>query len=917
MIGHQIAQFKILEKLGEGGMGVVYRARDTQLERDVAVKVVCAEAMLDPQRRDRLIREAKAASGLNHPNIITVYEIDKADGVDFIAMEYVRGAALYQSIGPKGMSLAEALAYGVQIADALAAAHAAGIVHRDIKPANIMVNERGLVKVLDFGLAKLIEPLERETSDDRALTLSVLRTEMGVVLGTAAYMSPEQAEGKRVDHRSDIFSFGTVLYEMVTGRRPFEGETRMSTLSAVILKDPTPPREVTPGLPYELEKLILRCLRKEPDRRVQHMDDVKLALEELREESFTGRLVVIPPARREKWRRVVPGVAAGLVFLMALGGLAWWWRNRSTALAGLPVLTRLTADSGLTTDPALSADGKLLAYASDRAGGGNLDIWVQHVAGSGATRLTTDEADDFEPVFSPDGTKIAFRSDREGGGIYVVSPLGGESRKIASHGRRPRFSADGTWIAYWVGNPLGSFLFAGNSKIYVAPAAGGAPRELAPGFAAATHPVWAPDGSWLLFLGSREKSLSVADGLDWWVTPLEGGTPIDTGSRQVFLDRKIRGPVVPGQWMPQGDGLLISALAGDSTNLWRVPISTRNWKIDDPLQRLTTGTTLERQPSLAGDASGALRVVFASLAESTDIWSLPLQANSAGPTGALRRLTEDPANEFQPAVSAAGTKIVFSADRYGNRDIFLKDLVTGQESRLTDSPTNEDLPVFSRDGSKVAYRVYLEAGPRQELWVVPLKGGMPERVCEDCGYPRSWSRDGKSILYLGREPARVSLLDLASGKKTGLVEYEPVRLWSPYFSPDDRWIALIVRDVPDRSQLRLVPVGGGGTPLPQENWIAVTDAASWNDKPHWSPDGRILYFISDRDGFRCIWVQRLDPATKRPQGDARPVYHSHSLRRSLMNMRDGPLDISVASDKVVFPMGERTGNIWMAEWKAP
>jgi serine/threonine protein kinase len=271
VIGKTLGHYRIEAKLGAGGMGEVYRARDTHLDRPVAVKVLPADAVRDPDRKRRFVQEAKAASALNHPNIITIYDIDQSDGVDYIAMEYVAGRTL-EKRGDIG--LGELLGWAIQIADALAAAHRAGIVHRDLKPSNLMVTPEGLVKVLDFGLAKLTA---LEPADDLGATLDApARTEEGTVLGTAAYMSPEQAEGKRVDARSDIFSLGAVLYELVTGRRAFSGASRVSTLSAILHQEPAPVGEAAPR---ELDRLIRHCLRKDPARRFQHLEDVKILLE--------------------------------------------------------------------------------------------------------------------------------------------------------------------------------------------------------------------------------------------------------------------------------------------------------------------------------------------------------------------------------------------------------------------------------------------------------------------------------------------------------------------------------------------------------------------------------------------------------------------------------------------------------------
>src|SRR5512139_2282310 len=298
MIGKTLGHYQITEKLGEGGMGIVHKARDTRLDRFVALKVLPPEKVSDPERKRRFIQEAKAASALNHPNIITIHDIDQADGIDFIAMEYVAGKTLDQRIGHRGLRLNDALKYAVQIADALAQAHSAGIVHRDLKPTNIIVSEDGVVKVLDFGLAKLTEQIKGDETASTATVDGEGRpiTEEGVIVGTVSYMSPEQAEGKKIDARSDIFSLGSVLYEMVTGQKAFQGTSKTSTLSAILHQEPKPVSGITPTIPADFEKLISRCLRKDPAKRLQHMDDVKVALDELKEESESGKLARTPVA---------------------------------------------------------------------------------------------------------------------------------------------------------------------------------------------------------------------------------------------------------------------------------------------------------------------------------------------------------------------------------------------------------------------------------------------------------------------------------------------------------------------------------------------------------------------------------------------------------------------------------------------
>jgi eukaryotic-like serine/threonine-protein kinase len=334
MIGQRLLHYEVVGKLGEGGMGVVYKARDTHLDRFVAIKILPPDKVADAERERRFVQEAKAASALNHPNIITVHDTGEADGSVFIVMEYVPGKTLTDLISRKRIGLKETLRYGVQMADALTSAHEAGIIHRDVKPGNVMVTDKGLVKVLDFGLAKLTEAAA--IGEDSATRTLRPMTEVGTVVGTVAYMAPEQAEGKAVDARSDIFSFGAVLYEMVTGRRAFLRDSKASTLAAVLTAEPG---TLPPEVPYDLQKIIVRCLRKDPAHRFQHMDDLKVALEEVKEESDSGRLAgVQAPARPFSRRFLWPALVATAVVVLGAAGVFGWRRMHAAPLTDQDVL---------------------------------------------------------------------------------------------------------------------------------------------------------------------------------------------------------------------------------------------------------------------------------------------------------------------------------------------------------------------------------------------------------------------------------------------------------------------------------------------------------------------------------------------------------------------------------------------------
>jgi eukaryotic-like serine/threonine-protein kinase len=491
-----LGPYEILALIGAGGMGEVYRARDPRLNREVAIKVLPADRVSDEHRRRRFVQEAHAASALNHPPIVTIHEIESANGTDFIVMEYVRGKSLDAVIPRHGLRLGEVLRIAIPVADALAAAHARGIVHRDLKPANVMVGAEGAVKVLDFGLAKLIgreDAKEAELTHTADVALSVA----GTIAGTAAYMSPEQATGAKVDTRSDIFSFGALLYEMVTGTRAFAGTSTGDTLNAVIRAQPKLPTQLVPALPRELERLILRCLRKKPARRFQYMADVMVDLQEIKEESDSG-VTTQPPVPRWRGARVV---AIGVLAVVVIGGGAWLLK-RSPAVVPPPMrVVPLTALPGIESNPTFSPDGDQVAFEWDGEKQDNSDIYVTLVGSSDIRRLTSDPAMESNPTWSPDGRQIAFlRARPEGATIQLVSALGGADRKLSDFRGADwlRWSRDGHWLAAGraanvAGQPAGIYLIppdGGDSRPLIVPSAG---RAL-------SGPAFSPDGRRLAYV---------------------------------------------------------------------------------------------------------------------------------------------------------------------------------------------------------------------------------------------------------------------------------------------------------------------------------------------------------------------------------------------------------------------------------
>jgi predicted Ser/Thr protein kinase len=418
MIGQTIAQYEIVEKLGEGGMGIVYKARDSRLDRFVALKVLPPECVADPDRKRRFVQEAKAASALNHPNIITIHDIISAEGFDFIVMEFVAGKPLDHVIGRAPKGLEPTLDYGIQIADALVKAHAAGIVHRDLKPANVMLTPDGLVKLLDFGLAKLLRP---DPGEGPTMTM----TGGNVVAGTLSYMSPEQLRGEGVDERTDIWAVGAVLYELATGRRPFEAKLATALAADIQTKPPVLPRQLEPEIPPRFEEVILKCLEKDPERRYQSAKELRVDLARLREPSA---VTVAPPAPRGlTWGAFRIGAAA-VAAVLAVVFIVWLRPQAPSPTLNIRPVTSLV---GMEWGATFSPDASLMAYAHNRYG--HMDVFVVPTSGGGdPVRVTNNPADELTPRWSPDGRHLVFISDRGlGASVYLTSPLGGPERRLA------------------------------------------------------------------------------------------------------------------------------------------------------------------------------------------------------------------------------------------------------------------------------------------------------------------------------------------------------------------------------------------------------------------------------------------------------------------------------------------------------
>jgi len=732
MVGQKLAHYQILEKLGEGGMGAVYKARDTHLDRFVAIKVLPPERVADPDRKRRFIQEAKAASALNHPHIVVIHDIASEAGADFMVMEYVSGRTLDHTIRSKGMRLAEVLKYAVQVADALAAAHEAGIIHRDVKPGNVMITDKGAVKVLDFGLAKLTEPANPE----EAATLSIRPepvTEEGTVLGTVAYMSPEQAEGKEVDARSDIFSFGSLLYEMFTGRRAFTGDSRMSTIMAVLRDEPKPPRGAGEAAPRDLEKILTRCLRKDPARRFQHMDDVKVALEELKEESDSGALAgsVAAPARnrRHVWAAALAGIAAVAVVTLLVSRP---WRDQQPTPT--PTLTPLTSYPGIQQKPSFSPDGNQIAFSWNGEKEDNFDIYVKVVGGGTPLRLTSNPAVDTAPAWSPDGRQIAFlRSPGEDAAVYLIPPLGGPERRLCdAKGDALAWTPDGRSLAIMDRTtdqePYAIVLVAvdtGEKRRLTRPP----PESVgdAPG-------AFSLDGRTLAFVRWPAPAQN-----DLFVISVKGGEP----TRLTLEQRLISGAT----WLPAGDEIVFSSNRGGGPGLWRM--------------RATPGA-IATSMGIAGSfpvSSRPLRTEDVRLAyerrqQDVKIWVMGLSGpHSDGTPPTL--VAPSTYSDTTPQLSPDGEKVAFRSTRAGAAALWLCNRDGSNVVQLT-SLGDARAPRWSPDGSQIAFDARVPAGNLGDIYVVRSDGGAPRRLTtwnSDEVRP-SWARDGRWIYFRSNRSGR-------------------------------------------------------------------------------------------------------------------------------------------------------------------
>jgi eukaryotic-like serine/threonine-protein kinase len=805
-VGQTVSHYRILEKIAGGGMGVVYKAKDTRLDRLVALKFLPVEHFDDPVALERFRREAMAASAVNHPNICTIHDIDAHEGQPFLCMELLEGQTLGHRILRQSLGMAELLDLALQITDALDAAHTKGIVHRDIKPANIFVTVRGDAKVLDFGLAKWTR--EREAAEPLVETATAQGplTSPGTAMGTVVYMSPEQVMGKVVDARTDLFSLGVALYEMATRTLPFTGDTSGAVFDAILHKAQTAPVTLNPEVPQELERAINKCLEKDKDLRYQSASELRADLKRLKRDTVSPESMVRAPLVRRG--RLLPWLGAAA--LVVASAVLWWsWSRRSPEVPSKPLkITPFAADVGSKWWPQLSPDAEKVAYGWRGPDGDNWDIYVRALGvGTKPFRLTENPADDCGAVWSPDGRQIAFvRVSGSGGAIYTVPSLGGQERRLTNISRvvqwwgppctalswspdgewlafddtpsdkkasrifrvsldtretqaltsppedtqgdlSPSFSPDGTLLAFF---RSGSGAF-GDWDVWVQRAGEGRARRLTHAeYSWSSHLDWTPSGSEILFTMASEnfniRRVSLAGGEPQPVFGLGAGFPSIRGSLMVY--QQITGYIMA---------------------IWRLPGRGGSPRNPEP-QKLIASTQLDFNAAYSPDGR---RIAFGSnRGGGENIWICDSDGSNAVQLTAFKSLAGS------PRWSPDGRKLVFDSIEAGDWNLYVVEVDGGAPRRLTPESSDDIVGSWSQDGRWI-YFTSDRSGSKQ-IWKIPAAGGPAVQVTRGGGYRAEESWDGRYLYYAkSLAETRIWRVPLAGGEEAEVLR-EPVSGWSDW-----------------------------------------------------------------------------------------------------------------------------------------
>ena len=803
-LGARLGPYEILSAIGAGGMGEVYRARDTRLDREVAVKILSDRHVGNPEARARFEREAKAVAALSHPNILALHDVGTSDDILFAITELLHGATLAEKLAGPPLPLRKAVDFALQIARGLSAAHERGVVHRDLKPENVFVTGEGLVKILDFGLARAASPAA-EGGVSRMPTLGPA-TEPGTVLGTVGYMSPEQVRGQPLDARSDLFSFGAVLYEMLTGRRAFQADTAADTLSSILREEPPDATAAGRGIPPTLDRIVRHCLEKNPAERFQSARDLIFSLEAVASswDSAEGKATAAAP--RAVPFRGVRGIPIRALGLLLLGGalgaaLGLFWGRRPPEPP--PVLRTLTY-SGSDSAPSASSDGRLIAYASEREG--RRRIWLKQQPGGDEVALTT--GPDLLPRISPDGTQVLFvRREAERESLFRIPVVGGEPRKVLDDAYEGDWSPDGRRIVFLRhvessrGNSIGVAEASGQEARIVATVTGrlervrwspagttvamrrlegenapqvmllvdlanGSQRTLVPPPPSGTvsGPAWSGDGRALIF-GQLES----------FVFTNVGGSTARIVRQEVATSRA--GTLM---WIPSpagvidilGPGRLVMDIQSQRANLMEVPLDGASGARG---RWLTRGSSIDRQPDVSPD--GRWVISSSNRTGNLDLWKLSLT------DGSLRRVTEDAADDWDPAFTPDGKSIIWSSSRSGHFEIWMCDADGTGARQVTNDGFDAENPTMTPDGLWI---VYSSSNPEHSgLWKIHPDGSSASLLV-----PGSWSTpevspDGVWVAF--RSQALPRMLHVAR-VEDGEVQPFPSELPGGLFAARARWM---------------------------------------------------------------------------------------------------------------------------------